>query len=127
MFTNVDCIELYVDNLDDGIAFYCASLGLKLLWREATTAGLGMPEGITEVVIQTDRKNMNVDLKVEDVEAALEQYVKAGGEIICPMFDIPIGKCAVVRDKWGNQYVLLDMTKGTYITDEEGNVIGVAK
>ncbi len=127
MFINVDCIELYVDNLDEGITFYCQSLGLKLLWRETTSAGLGMKEGITEVVIQTDRKNMNVDFKVEDVEAALEEYVKAGGEIVCPTFDIPIGKCAVVGDKWGNQYVLLDMTKGTYITDEEGNVIGVSK
>lgn len=32
--------------------------------------------------------------------------------------DIDIGKCAVVSDRWGNRYYILDMTKGTYDTDE---------
>jgi len=33
----------------------------------------------------------------------------------------------VIQDKWENQYVILDMTKGKYTIDENGNVIGVSK
>lgn len=36
-------------------------------------------------------------------------------------------KCAVVKDPWNNKYVILDTTKGTYITDNEGNIIGQNK
>jgi len=125
LFTHVDCIELYVSNLDDGIAYYCGNLGLKLLWRADTTVGLGMEKGETEVVLQTDRKWMNVDFKVDSVVDSVVKIIDAGGRVIDGPFDIPIGKCAVVRDKWKNQYVILDMTKGRYVTDESGNVVGV--
>ena len=127
LFTYVDCIELYVSTLDDGIKYYCDSLGLKLLWRSETSVGLGMENGITEVVLQTDRKWMNVDFKVDSVLDSVEKIIEAGGKIIEGPFDIPIGKCAIIQDKWKNQYVILDMTKGKYVTDETGNVIGVNK
>lgn len=127
LFQNVDCIELFVSNLDDGIQYYRDSLGLKLLWRAETTAGLGMEHDIAEVVLQTDRRKMNVDFKVESVAHAIERIENAGGTVIHGPFDIPIGKCAVVRDKWENEYVILDMTKGKYTTDEQGNVTGVSK
>ncbi|MCL2774755.1 MAG: VOC family protein [Oscillospiraceae bacterium] len=127
LFTNVDCIELYVSDLDDGIKYYCGSLGLKFLWRAETSVGLGMENGVTEIVLQTDRKKMNVDFKVDSVAGSVKSIVEAGGKIIDGPFDIPIGKCAVIQDKWGNEYVILDMTKGKYITDESGNVTGVGK
>jgi len=127
MFSNVDCIELYVGSVEEGIRFYCEGLGLSLLWKDATSAGLGMPEGKTEVVLQTQRPQMNVDFLVEDVDKAVSDYEKAGGTVVHAPFDIPIGKCAVVRDMWNNQYVILDMTKGTYQTDDEGNITGVVK
>ena len=41
-------------------------------------------------------------------------------------FDIKIGKVAVVRDHWGNEYTLLDTSKGTFDTDSVGNVTGVS-
>jgi len=127
LFTNVDCIELYVSDLDDGIDYYCGSLGLKFLWRAETSVGLGMESGTTEVVLQTDRKWMNVDFKVDSVVDSVKCIAGAGGRIIDGPFDIPIGKCAVVQDKWENQYVILDMTKGKYVTDESGNVVSVYK
>ena len=127
LFKQVDCIELYVSDLDEGIGYYCGSLGLKLLWRAETTVGLGMENGTTEVVLQTDRKKMNVDFKVDSVINSIDRIVNAGGKVIDGPFDIPIGKCAVIQDKWENQYVILDMTKGKYTTDENGNVIGVSK
>jgi hypothetical protein len=41
-------------------------------------------------------------------------------------FDIEIGKAVVVRDPWGNEYTLLDLSKGTFDTDAEGRVTGVS-
>ena len=124
-FRQVDCIELYVSDLDAGLAYYRDSLGFRLLWRAETSLGLGLAEGETEIVLQTERKKMNVDFKVDSVPAALERITNAGGIIMEGPFDIPIGKCAVVQDKWENQYVILDMTKGRYATDEQGNVTGL--
>lgn len=126
IFTNVDCISLYVPDLDAGIAFYSQALGLKLLWRHADSCGLGMPEDVTEVVLCTS-KNPMVDFKVPSVAEALERFVSNGGSCEYGPFDIDIGKCAVVRDHWGNQYCILDMSKGTYDTDETGNVTGVSR
>ena len=126
LFTHVDCIELYVSDLDEGITYYCGGMGLRLLWRAETSAGLGMDNDISEVVLQTDRRKMNVDFKVDSVVDSTARIVEAGGSIIDGPFDIPIGKCAVVRDRWGNEYVVLDMTKEKYITDAFGNVVGVS-
>ncbi len=38
-------------------------------------------------------------------------------------FDIAIGRCAVVRDPFGNVLVVLDMSKGALHTDAGGNVV----
>ena len=127
LFKNIDCVELYVSDLNEGIKYYCDFMGLKLLWRTDTMAGLGMENDIAEIVLQTERQCMNVDIKVECVVDSLEKIIKAGGKIVCDTFDILIGKCAVVSDKWNNTYVILDNTKGKYTTDEFGNVTGVSK
>ena len=125
MFENVDCISMYVDDIDAGLRFYRDSLGLKLIWRIEGSCGLGMERGIAEIVL-VEQNNPMVDLKVADVEKALPEFVRAGGTVVYGPFDINIGKCAVVRDPWDNQYCLLDMTKGTYDTDADGNVTGVS-
>ena len=127
LFDNIDCVELYVSDLDEGINYYCGLLGLKLLWRAETSVGLGLKNGIAEVVLQTDRKEMNIDFKVQSVPGALIKIKNSGGTIVNGPFDIPIGKCAVVCDKWNNKYVILDMSKGKYVTDENKKVIGVKK
>lgn len=125
LFQNVDCVSFYVDSLDEGISFYSGALGLKLLWRAEDSCGLGMSEGITELVLVT-RRNPTVNFKVKSVESALPAFIKAGGTVEYGPFDIDIGKCAVVADKWGNRYCLLDMTKGTYDTGDDGKVTGVS-
>ncbi|MDF2988798.1 MAG: lactoylglutathione lyase family protein [Eubacterium sp.] len=127
LLKNVDCIEFYVSDLDEGIKYYCHSLGLKLLWRTETSVGLAMENDIAEIVLQTERKKMNVDFKVDSVLESVEKIINSGGKIIYGPFDIPIGKCAVIQDIWENEYVILDMSKGRYVTDEHGNVIGVSK
>ncbi|MDD3921843.1 MAG: VOC family protein, partial [Eubacteriales bacterium] len=64
LFTNVDCISMYVDDIDCGLRFYQDALGLQLLWRTEGSCGLGMPNGVAEVVLVTAHNPM-VDLKVE--------------------------------------------------------------
>ena len=124
LFKFVDCIEFYTPNLQEGMQYYCNSLGMKVIWKSDTSIGLGMEEGITELVIQNERKAQEVDIKVESVIEAINDIEKAGGQIVYGPFDIRIGKCAVVKDPWDNRYVILDSTKGTFITDDEGNIIG---
>ena len=50
------------------------------------------------------------------VAAAIERFVAAGGRVVVPRFDIPIGGCAVVADPRDNQLVILGNSKGGFIT-----------
>jgi len=120
----VDCIRLYVADLENGLGFYRDRLGHSLIWRSATSAGLRMPGSEAEIVLQTEQAGQEVDLTVEAAHAAAQRFAEAGGEVIVPPFDIPLGRCSVVRDPWGNQLVLLDTSKGLLATDKDGNVTG---
>ena len=51
LLQHVDCIELYVSYPDEGIAYYRDGLDLKILWRSDTSAGLGMAQDVTELVL----------------------------------------------------------------------------
>lgn len=126
LFEHVDCVSMYVEDLDAGIAFYGEKLGLRLLWRAGQSCGLGMAGGVAEVVLTTSRNPM-VDFKVARVQDAIQAFAAAGGTVELAPFDIDIGKCAVVADPWGNRYCLLDMSKGMYTVDEQGNVTGVSQ
>ena len=61
-----------------------------------------------------------------DTDGAAARFEAAGGKIVVPPFDIQIGRAVVVQDPWGNQFVLLDASKGLLVTDADGNVIGNA-
>ena len=50
----------------------------------------------------------------------------AGRRVVSEPCDIPVGRVAVVADPFGNILVLLDLSKGRYVTDITGNVTGVA-
>jgi predicted enzyme related to lactoylglutathione lyase len=124
LLRKVDCVRLYVPDLEAGLAFYRDKLGHQLIWRTATAAGLRLPETDAELVIQTEEQRQEVDFLVDSADAAAERLERAGGRIIVPPFDIQIGRCVVVEDPWGNPLVLLDTSKGLLATDSEGNVIG---
>ncbi|MCH2515637.1 MAG: hypothetical protein MK134_08770 [Dehalococcoidia bacterium] len=66
------------------------------------------------------------DLLVASILDAVNQFEESGGTVLRGPFDIKIGKAAVVRDHWGNEYTLLDTSKGTFDTDSVGNVTGVS-
>ena len=126
LFTKIDCLMLKVDDLDAALRFYSEALGNPVLWRTPEAAGLGMPETKAELVLHT-RLGPEVDLLVANVDEALERLKGAGGETITGPFDIPIGRCAVVRDPFGNSIVMLDQTKGHFVTNAAGEVIRVEK
>ncbi len=125
LFRKIDCIELYVPDLEAGLAFYRDQLGHELLWRTEHAVGLIMPETETEIVLQNERKGEEIDVLVDSADAAAARMQQVGGKILVPPFDIQIGRCVVVQDPWGNKLVLLDTSKGLFVTDENQNVIGV--
>ena len=124
LIRKVDCVRLYVPDLEAGLSLYRDRLGHDLIWRANTAAGLRLPESEAELVIQTEDQRQEIDLLVDSVEEASNFIEQSGGKIIMPPFDIQIGRCAVVEDPWGNPLVLLDTSKGLLETDKEGNVIG---
>jgi len=124
LIQNVDCIRLYVASLEAGLAFYRDQLGLELIWKTEQSVGLRMPDDETEIVLHTEPRNPEIDLKVARADDAAMQIEAAGGKVVVPPFDIQIGRCVVVHDPWGNELVLLDTTKGLLETDDDGNVIG---
>ncbi len=126
LFRKLDCLRVPVPDIESGLAFYRDRLGHELVWRTETQAGLRMPETDAEIVIQTERPELEPNLLVASADEAAQRIVQAGGSVLAQPFDIQIGRCAVVQDPWGNRLVLLDMSKGTLVTDADGNVVGNA-
>ena len=126
LLRKVDCVQVFVPGLEAGLAYYRDGLGHEVLWRTATAIGLRLPDSDAELVLQTERSRIEVDLLVESADAAAERVAAAGGTVAVAPFEIPIGRCVVVRDPWGNELVLLDTSKGLLTTDAEGNVTGSA-
>jgi predicted enzyme related to lactoylglutathione lyase len=124
LFRKVDCVRLYVPDLEAGLSFYRDRLGHELIWRTKTAAGLRLPESEAELVLQTEDQRQEVDLLVDSADEAAKFIEQAGGRVIVPPFDIQIGRGVVVEDQWGNSLVLLDASKGLLVTDSNGNVIG---
>lgn len=123
LFRKVDCLSLPVSDLEAALEFYRDRLGHTLIWRTEGAAGLRMEDGDSELVLRTDDRPAETDLKVESAVEAAKRFAEAGGSVVVPPFDIPIGKCVVVADPWGNRLVLLDTTKGLLQTDERGFVV----
>ncbi len=125
MFKKVDCVLFRVPDFEKALAFYRDHLHHKMAWRRGdTAAGLRMDESETEIVIMAEKgRSMEVDLLVESTEEAVRDFEKAGGHVVEGPFDIPIGRCAVVKDPWDNVLVILDTSKGLLKVDAEGNVL----
>jgi predicted enzyme related to lactoylglutathione lyase len=124
LIRKVDCVRLYVPDLEAGLSFYRDRLGHSLIWRTKTAAGLRLPESEAELVLQTEDQRQEVDLLVDSADEAAKIIEQAGGKVLVPPFDIQIGRCVVLEDPWGNPLVLLDTSKGLLKTDADGNVIG---
>lgn len=123
LLCKVDCIRLYVPDLEEGLTFYRDQLGHELIWRTETAAGLRLPESDAEIVLQTEDERQEVDFLVDSADEAAKLVEQAGGKMIVPPFEIQIGRCVVLEDPWGNPLVLLDTSKGLLKTDADGNII----
>ena len=126
LIQKLDCIHVVVSDLDAGLEFYRDKLGLEMNWRGETAAGLKLGDSGSEMVIDTEPPEWKTDLLVESIPEAIQQYKESGGSILRGPFDINVGMAAVVRDPWGNEYTLLDLSKGTFDTDADKNVTGVS-
>ncbi len=88
----IDCLRVYVADLEAGLAFYRDRLGHQLNWRTRDSAVLRLPESDAELVLQTERPGLEADLLVHSADAAAERFAAAGGTVITPPFDLPIGR-----------------------------------
>ncbi len=115
LLRKIDCVMIPVDDLAEARRFYEDVLGLRFRWSDRHAIALGMPESEAEIVLHNDPgipRECGVHYLVDDVEAAVAMLCARGCETVAPPFDVRIGKCAVVRDPFGNLLNLLDMRKG---------------
>ncbi|MBV9327519.1 MAG: VOC family protein [Chloroflexi bacterium] len=123
---DIDCLQIPVPDLENGLAFYRDALGQPLLWRTRTAAGLQLADSRAELVVQTERSELEANLSVASADSAAQRFVEAGGAVLVPPFEIAIGRCAVVQDPWGNRLVLLDHRKGRLVANADGSVMGTS-
>lgn len=110
LFRKVEDMELYVPDLKEGLEYY-TKLGFKVLNEAEHSITLVMEEDSMEIVLQDKIKMQQVNINVESVIRAIEEINSAGGKVVGEIFDSALGKCAIVQDKWDNQYVIRDFSK----------------
>jgi predicted enzyme related to lactoylglutathione lyase len=124
LIQKVDCAHVEVSDLEAGLALYRDKLGHELVWRTDTAAGLNMGGGSNEIVLNSTPWKHKTDLLVDSAPEAARRFEESGGAVLSGPFEIAIGQAAVVRDPWGNEFVLHDLSNGRLATDAEGNVEG---
>ena len=123
---SIDAVTVPVPDLDQGLAYYRDHLGHEVIWRndDLGQVGLRLPESTAELVLTT-RQNYEPNWLVSSVSQAVAAMVSGGGRVIVEERQIPVGRLAVVADPFGNAIVLLDLSAGTYVTDQDQHVVGV--
>ena len=123
LFKKVDCVMVRVDDLEKALEFYQGKLDHELRWKSDKAAGLKL--GDCELVLSTVN-GPETDLLVDSVDEAVKRFVDAGGTKTFGPEDITVGKVAGVKDPFGNELIILDLSKGRFTTDESANVTGVS-
>ncbi len=116
MLRKIDCVMIRVEEPDAAAVYYSDVFGLRRLWQDETSVGLGFPETDAEVVLHRSSEipsRVEVHYLVDDVVCSVRVLRQNGCTVLAEPFDIPIGKCAVVRDPFGTTLCILDMGKGS--------------
>ena len=110
----IDCVMVRADDPERAARFWAEVFGLEPSWSYDGSFGLRFSESDAEVVLHSDARIPPNDPSylVDDVERAIEEFTAAGCEVLAPVFDIRIGRCAVIRDPFGATLSILDMTRG---------------
>jgi catechol 2,3-dioxygenase-like lactoylglutathione lyase family enzyme len=115
MLRKIDCVMIYVDNLEAARRYYVDVFGLRPLWQDGGAIGLGFAETDAEIVLHRDAgipSKVEVHYLVDDVIQAVSFLREKGCAILVEPFDIPIGKCAVIQDPFATRLCILDMSRG---------------
>lgn len=120
----INAVLVKVPSIQEGLDFYREQLGLQTFWKKEDIASVRLGDG--QLVMSTTL-DPETNILVESVEHAVEVFERAGGKVIEPPEDIPVGKVAVVADAFGNHLTLVDFSKGFYTMDESGNVVSDKK
>ena len=115
MFKKIDCVMIRVDDVAAGEKFYSEVFGLRPLWREAGSVGMGLPESDAEIVLHNIAgipHKVEVHYLVDDVVAAVKCFAEKGCRVLVQPFDVLIGKCAVIEDPFATTICILDLTSG---------------
>jgi predicted enzyme related to lactoylglutathione lyase len=116
MLLKIDCVmvPVPVGALDEAAAFYARAFGLRRRWQDESAVGMTMPETDAEIVLHKMDlpPELNVYYLVDDVAAAVAAYRGAGCTVRTQPFDVPVGRCAVLEDPYGNAVCVLDLSKG---------------
>ena len=110
----IDCVMIRVPDLDIGARFYEQACGLRRVWSDASSVGLAMSDTDAEIVVHTMDlpPGCGVHYLVDDVSAAVAALIGGGSRLIEQPFEIPIGRCAVLADPFGDALCVLDLSKG---------------
>ena len=122
----IDAVTVPVPDLDLGLAYYRDQLGHEVIWRndDLGQVALRLPESSAELVL-TIHQNYEANWLVDSVPQAVAAMVSGGGRVVVEESRIPVGRLAVVADPFGNPLVLLDLSAGTYVTDQHQHVVGI--
>jgi predicted enzyme related to lactoylglutathione lyase len=115
MLRKIDCVMIRVEDPQAAAVYYSDVFGLRRLWQDETSVGLGFSETDAEVVLHCNKEipsALEVYYLVDDVVCSVGVLRQYGCRVLAEPFDIPIGKCAVVQEPFGTTLCILDMSKG---------------
>lgn len=68
LIRKVDCVRLYVADLETGLAFYRDQLGHELIWRTETAAGLRLPESLNSSSKQKNKDRRSISWLIQQMK-----------------------------------------------------------